>query len=383
MAVYKIFPTQDTTLYSLFPQMNTGLDEIVEATTTTFGPYGNEVPHASRFLMQFSSDEITDILENKIGTNPWSTQLRCYLSTVTGLTETSTVLVNPVAQTWVNGTGKYLDQPISTDGASWVYTDSENTSWKTSILTLPPNATASYTSSVYPGGGIWYTGSSNLGYPNVEVSQSFSLYDDKDLNFNVTSTVHNWYSESINSGDGLPNYGFIVRQSPSQEFITGSDIELKYFSIDTNTIYPPQLEFRWDDFSYSTSSAITEITTPSVYVSLDDNPGTFYSESINRFRINCRPKNPSRVWTTSSLYTKQYYLPTASYYAIKDLDTNEFVVNFDTTYTKISADTTSSYFDIYMNGLEPERYYKILIETTISNSTLVLDDNYYFKVAKG
>ncbi len=30
MAVYKLFPKQDATLYSLFPQMNTGLDEILD-----------------------------------------------------------------------------------------------------------------------------------------------------------------------------------------------------------------------------------------------------------------------------------------------------------------------------------------------------------------
>jgi hypothetical protein len=30
MAVYKIFPTQDTTLYSAYPIMNTGLDAILE-----------------------------------------------------------------------------------------------------------------------------------------------------------------------------------------------------------------------------------------------------------------------------------------------------------------------------------------------------------------
>ena len=33
MAVYKIFPTQDATLYSAYPSMNTGIDEIIEATT--------------------------------------------------------------------------------------------------------------------------------------------------------------------------------------------------------------------------------------------------------------------------------------------------------------------------------------------------------------
>jgi hypothetical protein len=65
---------------------------------------------------------------------------------------------------------------------------------------------------------------------------------------------------------------------------------------------------------------------------------------------------------------------------VKDLDTNEFVIDFDTTYTQISADSESSFFTIYMNGLEPERYYQILVKTTIDGSTLILDDENYFKV---
>ena len=77
------------------------------------------------------------------------------------------------------------------------------------------------------------------------------------------------------------------------------------------------------------------------------------------------------------------FLPTQSYYAVKDLDTNEFVVDFDTTYTQLSSDNNGNYFDVYMNGLEPERYYKVLIKTNIGGSTLILDDNYYFKVING
>ena len=65
------------------------------------------------------------------------------------------------------------------------------------------------------------------------------------------------------------------------------------------------------------------------------------------------------------------------------MDTNEFVINFDPIYTKLSSDNEGNYFDIYMNGLEPERYYKILVKTTINNSTMVLDDNYYFKIVNG
>ena len=63
--------------------------------------------------------------------------------------------------------------------------------------------------------------------------------------------------------------------------------------------------------------------------------------------------------------------------------TNEFIINFDTQYTQISSDARGNYFDVYMSGLEPERYYKILIKTEIDGSTLILDDDYYFKVING
>jgi hypothetical protein len=118
-------------------------------------------------------------------------------------------------------------------------------------------------------------------------------------------------------------------------------------------------------------------------LTLAQNPGTFYPQSYNRFRINARPEYPAQLWQTSSVYTNNYYLPTASYYAIKDLDTNEYVVDFNTQFTQISADATSSYFDIYMNGLEPERYYAILIKTDIDGTVQVFDDQYYFKVING
>ena len=36
-----------------------------------------------------------------------------------------------------------------------------------------------------------------------------------------------------------------------------------------------------------------------------------------------------------------------------------------------------------MSGLEPERYYKILIKTIIDGSTRIFDEDYYFKVING
>ena len=205
------------------------------------------------------------------------------------------------------------------------------------------------------------------------------MRSDKDMNLKVTNTIHDWESGSI------PNNGFIMKWEKAIEWNTNKQIQpvLQYYSIDTNTIYPPHLEIKWDDYIYSTSSAIQVLSGSSLYINLDENPGTFHPESLNRFRLNVREEYPKRVFQTSSIYTTQHYLPTSSYYAVKDLDTNEFVVDFDSDYTKISADESSNYFDIYMNGLEPERYYKILIQVDNGTSTKIYDNDYYFKVING
>jgi hypothetical protein len=225
------------------------------------------------------------------------------------------------------------------------------------------------------GGGNFFTGSI------YKVTQSFELRSEKDIEVNVKTTVNAW-SSSI-----LPNYGFIVKLTGSQEFNPSEYIQpqFKYYSVDTNTIYPPCLEFRWRDYqSILTGSATGSIVnTSNLKLSLDENPGTFYPTSVNKFKVNVSPLYPPRVYQTSSLFTNLNYLPTASYYAIKDLATNEFIVNFDNQYTQISSDSTGNNFSVYMSGLEPERYYKILIKTIINGSTLIFDDNYYFKVING
>ena len=378
MAVLKIFPEKDATLYSLFPNMNTGLDEIVEATETVFA-YSDPNPQTSRFLIQFANEDLASVFDPMpdavYQSGSWNAKLQCSIATATGLSVTTSIDCFPVAQNWNMGTGRYLDEPISTDGCSWIWAGySGSTIWS-----APVGATSSFTSSVPAGGGVWYTGS------QYTSSVTFSYRTNKDINLDVTNTVRAW-----TTGSGtvpttkLPNNGFILKQR--LEFVDNKNYqpELKYFSVDTNTIYPPALQISWDDFVFQTgSSTQTILNTLPATITLAQNPGVFYSESINRFRINARPEYPVQIWQTSSVYLNNYYLPTASYWALKDLETNEYIVDFDSTYTKLSADATSSYFDLYMNFLQPERYYAILIQSTINGSTIVFDDQYYFKVING
>jgi hypothetical protein len=345
MAVYKIFPEKDTTIYSEYPNKNTGLDEILEA-STYLDTDGNA--QVSRFLIKFPQDEITSVFNNYITPEgfSWSASFKSYVANVTGLNSTTTVNLYLISGSWNMGTGRYAYTPEYENGASWYDRFSSGSgSWST------------------PGGDY---------YLNYVWTQSFSYYDNLDLNINLGGI----------GNDILNNNGFIIKQA--SEFVNNvnNQTKLQYFSRDTHTIYPPCLEIKWDDYSFNTGS-LTQLNITPATISIDNNPGVFYPSSINVFRVNSSPEYPARLWQTSSYYTQNYYLPTASYYAIKDLDTNEYVIDFDNQFTKLSVDPSGSYFTLYMNGLEPERYYSILIKTNINGNTIVFDADYNFKVING
>ena len=362
MAIYKLFPSQDATIYSRYPDKNTGLNEILSVSIEDAQDSGNT--QATRTLIQFSSTEITDVINSKVSGSNWSASLRGFLAEANGLNSDTTLEVYAITGSWNMGTGKYSYSPEYTNGVSWFNRLSSGSgAWK--IAGFPSGVTGSYDS--VSGGCNWYTSS---------YTQSFSYYDNKDININVTPIVNSWYSSSI------ANNGFLIKQAV--EFVNSLqyNINLDYFSRDTHTIYPPQLEIKWRDYSFTTGS-LTEINISPATIAIDNNIGTFYPDSDNIFRVNSRPEYPNRVFSTASYFTQNYYLPTASYYAIKDTYTNEYVIDFDNQFTQLSVDSSGSYFKLYMNGLEPERYYNILIKTTINGSTMVFDNDYTFKVING
>ena len=383
MAVYKIFPLQDATLYSGYPVMNTGIDAILELSSTF--PFTVANPIVARPLIQFDQSQINSVIDVlNTGSTAISASLKAFISEASGVVMQSEIYAYPSSGSWNNGSGEYLDNPSTVNGVGWEYrSNSGSNPWLTD--SFEENTTGSFITAS-PGGGNWYTASSDIRL-NLEYSQSFNLRAEKDINMDITDIVKTWYSSSMSipgTYTEIENNGLILKWSDEIEFDTNLSIQpkMQFYSVDTNTIYPPQLEIKWIDFIYQTGN-LDIINTPDLYLAIDNNQGVFYSESINQFRINCRPEFPIRTFQTASIYTTNYALPTSSYYAIKDLDTNEFIIDFDSEFTQISCDTTGSYFTMYMNGLEPERYYEILIKTTVDGNTIIKDDQYYFKVVNG
>jgi len=102
MAVYKIFPTQDATLYSVYPTMNTGLDAILEA-SNKLDISGN--PDVARYLVKFDTAEIIDIISNKISGNTYDVYFKNFITEAQGLNQNTSLQILPIAQDWNNGTG--------------------------------------------------------------------------------------------------------------------------------------------------------------------------------------------------------------------------------------------------------------------------------------
>lgn len=366
MAIFKIFPYKDTTIYSHYPLMNTGLDPIIDCSVMSSGESSNN-PGVSRILIEFSQEEINDIIQNKISGSNWESNLKLYIGEINGANNDTIVDIFPLYDSWEMGIGKYTTSYTSY-GATWLYSNySGSTKWNSSYNA---NITGSFLSGSEGGGGSWYT--------NISASQKIYYYNNNDLNVNITDVVKAWYSESIS------NNGLIIKQR--KEFSTDSfyNTKIQYFSVDTNSIYPPYLEFRWNDYYYNTSSNIPNIPeNQEITVNIENNITYYEPETTYKFRIFSRPKYPVKNYQTSSVYNNNYYLPTSSLYAIKDLNTNEYIVDFDPTYTRISADNKGNFFKVYMNGLQSERWYKILIKTNIDGSDLIIDNNNIFKITKG
>ena len=221
------------------------------------------------------------------------------------------------------------------------------------------------------GGGTWYTASFGSG---VHYKQSFTKYTDN-LNVEVTDYVNEWL-------DGTrTNNGLIIKKANSDESSNRKLGSIKFFSSDTNTIYPPTLEVRWDDSSFTTGS-LESLSGDDIIVYVK-NLGTEYKETSKaKVRVYGRERFPARTFSTTSNYTLVKYLPTTTYYSVVDAETEQVIIPFDTNYTKVSCDSEGNYFNFWFNGLQPERFYKFVFRVDQNGTTKYFDDNFYFKVVR-
>ena len=383
---YFEFGKRDTTIYSggTTASRNTGIDEILEINkvVNNNGTVGN----VSRILIDFDLSYISQsIMDGKIPSTA-KYYLNLFDATSEEVEASQSIHIYMVSGSWKQGTGKLDHDPVTDDGATYQYRDHQaKTPW--------------VTGSVLTDGGAWFTASSG----QYEVSTSYDItFDRRDVRANVTDLVNNF----IYSSSDYPNNGFIIKREDSGshgdhpsssmfDFNTGQEGDssrlgnLKYFSRDTHTIYPPKLEVVWDDSSFSTGSlsplTTTDLERLKIYF---QNLRQEYKEnSIVKFRIVGRELYPTTAFDTTPAELTIKYLPSASvFYEVKDADTEEVIIPYGTG-SKVSCDSTGNFFRVQMNGLQAERNYRFGFKVVSGSGTTdeqinFYDDNYDFRVVR-
>ncbi len=367
--IHFIFPTKDAWISSgsshidgtSYKDANFGQDEILEIKKEF---WNSSFDYPTRALVSFAGTDFTNMSQSIHKGDITSPTFYLRLYEAEGNKELSlsyNLSAFPISESWTEGRGKFGDSPKVTDGVSW-----DNAS-------NPDGGSATTWTDV----GVTYISSSgNL------ASQSFSS-ESPDMEMNVTDIVNNWLDGTNN------NYGFLLRFSGSQETNSTTYGHLKFFSRNTNTIYAPKLEVRWDDHKPCTGSntgSLTELTMSGLadnYLYARGLRESYKESEKVKFRIGARKRYIQKSFSTSVQTVTGSFIPEGSgSYSILDIATGETIVPFSA-HTSMSCDSEGPYFIQWLNGFYPDRIYKILYKLKYNDGQeQIFDEDFEFKIRR-
>jgi hypothetical protein len=329
---YFVTSSKDATLYLQQPSQNTGRDEILEVSKTYYGNL-KDVAHT---LIKFDTDTLSSkISSGEVTMSEATLLLRECESDEIPLDYT--IYANIVSGSWEMGIGTRFDD-ITSDGVSWKQRNN-NVEW------LDDDYATGVTGSLNGYGGTWFTGS--------ESTQSFS-YESTDISMDVSASLNEWISGTYS------NEGFILRHSSILENDTNDYGQLKFFSKETNTIYQPKIRIGWDDSSFTTGS-LTELSEDDIKVTFKRLKSSYKVNSKPKVLVFGRELYPLKTYTNEFAYNDVKFLPSTTYYQVKDVITDEVIVPFSN-YSKVSCDSNGNFIRLNLENWETNREYYIEIK---------------------
>ena len=330
---YFVTASKDASIYLQQPSQNTGLDEILEVSKTYYGSL-KDIAHS---LIKFETTPLAQSIASGEVTMSSAEMILRECESIE-IPIDYTIYAYAVTQSWDMGIGTRFDK-ISTDGTTW-----KSVTTGQDWLSLE-NHSADTTGSYNGKGGTWFTGSFS--------SQTFS-YESSDVSMDVKTTMDEWVAGT------LPNEGFIIKHDTTLENDTNDYGQLKFFSKETNTIYQPKLRIGWDDSLFSTGS-LTELTSDDIHVTFKRLKSKYRVGSTPEIKVFGREKYPLKTYTNTYAYNDVKYLPSTTYYQVKDIITDEVIIPFSD-YTKVSCDSTGNFFKLNLTNWETQRDYYLEIK---------------------
>ena len=358
MAYYFLTASKDASVYLQQPNQNAGLDEVLEVSKVYYG----NIKDVSRALLKFDITNFSSSLSDGSVEFEEATLIMRETESEEVPLEFD-INIHPISESWEMGNGTRFDD-ISTSGVTWNYREGDSSlRWVSVIDSGLPVFVGTSTGSFAGRGGVWYS--------DLSATQNFS-YKTNDINVDITSIMNSWLSGSID------NQGIIVKHLNSVEEDTNDYGILRFFSKETNTIHQPKVRIGWDDTSFTTGS-LTELTSENIKVGIRNFKKEYKVNTTPKLRVIGRELYPIKTFASTAQYGISNFLPTTSYYQIRDYHSDDIIVPFSE-YTKLSCDTSGNYFNLNLSNWEVDRVYKIELKVTIDGVDNYFDDDYTFSV---
>lgn len=303
--IHFLTASKDATVYTLYKTKNTGLDEILTV-SKHYSRFAEK--DDARVYMQFDTSNIPSYVTASTAT------LSLKLTEAEEMPISFSLYGYPVTSSWNMGIGTFVYTPSTNDGISW----------NTQPYILTSSAVA---------------------------SQSFT-YQSLDVNMDVKDLYDYW--------TGSNNYGMVLKHSDSVESSSYDYGIMNFYSRETNTINQPLLKLEWDDVSGSFSTgSLTPLTASSIIVKSKELKPAYYEGGKVKIKVIGREQYPLKTFSNSFSYLDVKYLPTSSYYAIRDEITKKKIIDFST-YSKINCNSEGNYFVFDTTNFPTNRVYRFL-----------------------
>ena len=350
---YFLTASKDASVYLQQPDQNTGLDEVLEVSKVYYG----NIKDVSRALLKFDLNGVSEsIVSGDVSLGEVTLILKETDSEELPLE--FTLEAYPISQSWEMGKGTRFDD-ISTAGVTW-----NNREGDTKERWLQTSEFSEVSTGSYEGKGGTF-------YYDTYSTQNFE-YQTSDINMDVKDIVEDWISGSI------PNDGIILKLPLANENDSTDYGILKLFSKETHTIHQPKLRIGWDDVSFTTGS-LTELSSEEIKIGIRNFKKEYKVNTTPKLRVIGRDLYPLKSFTSTAQYGISKFLPTLSYYQIKDYHSDDVIVPFSN-FTKLSCDDSGNYFKLNLSNWEVDRVYKIEFKVVIDSNVQFFDDDYTFSV---
>jgi hypothetical protein len=100
-----------------------------------------------------------------------------------------------------------------------------------------------------------------------------------------------------------------------------------------------------------------------------------------KIKLFGRELYPLKTFTNKFSYNNIKYLPTSSYYQIRDFVSNDIIIPFGD-YSKISCDESGNYINLNLSNWEAGRVYKIEFKVDLNGGVQYFDDDITFSIVK-